>query len=84
LLGSGGSLKARFQREITLKSYKLAKTFLDKYTIGSLCYGHLGDRGKRDGEFVERWLVNGRLGCNMTPVVFKECNNKIMRAVTIV
>jgi len=32
------------------------ETFLDKCTVG-----HLGDRGKRDGEVVKRWPVNGRM-----------------------
>ena len=62
----------------TVKSHMFVETFLDKCAVG-----HLGDRGKRDGEVVKRWLVHGRLWCNMTPVVFEECNISITRAVIV-
>jgi len=77
--------KSPISTGITLKSYKLVKTFFGEiYCRISPRYRHPGERGKRGGEDAETWPVNGRLAYNMTPVVFEECNNRIMRAVTVV
>lgn len=54
-------------------------TFLDQYTVEPLRSQRPPWR-QRNVAVVERWPVYGRLGCNMTPVVFEECNNKITRA----